>query len=89
MNPEQERKTFFFEGNAVGYFMEEPLPKAPGRYRYVPYRGPGHYRLGVALSSSGPQCCHYVADGKKIQFTVKAWVSYGLLELSGFELSET
>ena len=85
MNPEKERKTFFFEGNAVGYFTEEPLPTVPGRYPYMPYRGPGHYKLGVALRSQGPQRCNYVAHGKKMHFTVVAWVSYGLLELSDFE----
>ena len=85
MTPEQERKTFFFAGNAVGYFTEEALPAKPGRYHYMPYRGPGHYKLGLALRSSGPQRCHYLVKGKKREFTVAAWVSYGLLELSDFE----
>ena len=89
LTPEQQRKTFFFEGNAVGYFTQEPLPAAPGQYRYMPYRGPGHYRLGVALRSAGPQRCHYVVDKKKMPFTVVAWVSYGLLELKDFELPES
>ena len=89
MDLEKQRKTFYFDGNAVGYFTEEPLPTAPGRYHYMPYRGPGHYRLGLALRSAGPQRCHYIADGKKVHFTVVAWVSYGLLELRDFELSET
>jgi len=87
MTPEQERRTFFFEGNPVGYFTDEALPASPGRYHYMPYRGPGHYRLGVVLRSSGPQRCHYLADGKKMEFTVATWVSYGLLELTDFKLS--
>jgi len=85
MNSEQRAKTFFFQGNPVGYFEDEPLPTKPGNYRYVPYRGVGHYRLMGALKSEGPQRCYYIKDGKKLKFTVQAWVSYGLLQLSEFD----
>ena len=84
MTPEQEAKTFFFEGNAVGYFREEELPTIPGHYRYVPYRGPGHYKLGVALGSLGPQRCHYLTAGERRDFTVRSVVAYGLLDLADF-----
>ena len=84
MTPEQEAKTFFFEGNPVGYFLEYQLPILPGRYKYIPYRGPGHYNLGQALRSNGPQRCHYLLNGQPRNFTVASWVSYGLLELSDF-----
>ena len=87
MTPEEERKTLFFENNPVGYFIEEPLPSAPGRYQYMPYRGVAHYKLGVALKS-GPQRCHYLVDGKKHPFTVVTWISYGVLELSDFDSPE-
>jgi len=81
---EQDGKTFFFEGNPVGYFSEDQLPATPGRYKYLPYRGPGHYNLGQALSSHGPQRCHYLLNGQLRHFTVISFVSYGLLELSEF-----
>jgi len=81
---EQDAKTFFFEGNPVGYFLEDQLPASPGSYKYMPYRGPGHYKLGQALSSRGPQRCHYFLNGEPRNFTVVSFVSYGLLELSGF-----
>ena len=81
---EQDAKTFFFEGNPVGYFLEDQLPTAPGRFKYTPYRGPGHYNLGQALSSRGPQPCHYLLDGQPRDFTVVSVVSYGLLGLSDF-----
>jgi len=85
MTPEQQRRTFFFEGHPVGYFVADMLPIEPGRYQYVPYRGSGHYKLGVALGSGGPQVCYYLVEGKKQQFKVLGNVSYGLLELGDFE----
>lgn len=88
MTPEQERRTFFFQGNPVGYFTSDTLPSAPGRYQYIPYRGPGHYKLGVALGSAGPQLCYDVVEGKKRQFKVLGLISYGVLELSDFEFAE-
>jgi hypothetical protein len=89
MTPEQQHRTFFFEGNPVGYFVAETLPYTPGQYQYMPYRGPGHYKLGIALQSAGPQQCYYIVEGKKRQFKVLGWDSYGLLNLSDFEQSES
>jgi hypothetical protein len=83
------KQEFFFEENPVGYLDVKPLPCKPGRYHYEPYRGPGHYRLMAALKSVGPQRCHCVIGGKKRQFIVSAWISYGVLELSAFEASES
>jgi len=40
MIPEKQRKMFFFEGNAVAYFVVDMLPTEHGRYQYVPLRGP-------------------------------------------------
>ena len=82
--PEQDAKTFFFEDNPVGYFLEDQLPTKSGHYKYMPYRGPGHYKLGQALSSKGPQRCHYVQNGEAHDFTVVLFVAYGLLELADF-----
>ena len=73
-------RDFFFEGNVVGYF-EESVPSSPRHFKYMPYRGVGHWRLGVALAS-GSQRCYYVIDGEKHHFTVPKVVNYGLLEVS-------
>ena len=85
MTPEQEAKTFFFEGNPVGYFCEDQLPTTPGQYRYTPYRGVGHYNLGCALSSIGPQRCQVRIDGKSTEFAVQSIPAYGILEITAFE----
>jgi hypothetical protein len=36
---------FMFDGMAVGFFEEVKPPSSPGLYRYMPYRGPGHYEM--------------------------------------------
>jgi len=53
--PRKASQTFFFQDHPVGYFEDVQLPAAPGDYRYMPYRGPGHLRLMGALKSLGPQ----------------------------------
>src|SRR5437763_16613432 len=48
---------FSYEGMPVGYFEEERYPMAPRRYRYMPYRGPGHYEMQTARRAGGrPRC---------------------------------
>jgi hypothetical protein len=85
MKPEYVGAIFFFEDSPVGHFEGEEIPSNAGTYRYMPYRGPVHYRLIGALKSLGPQRCHYVIAGRRHYFTVQAWVSYGLLESTGFD----
>src|SRR5262249_62080621 len=75
---------FFLEAIPAASSREPHPPASPGSYKYMPYRGPGHYKLGQALSSRGPQRCHYFLNGEPRNFTVVSFVSYGLLELSGF-----
>jgi hypothetical protein len=77
-----ERKEFFFEEYAVGYFEDQP-PSSQGQYRYIPFRGLGHYRLVKALASSGSQRCYYLAAGEKRYFTVERIPSLYILEVSG------
>jgi len=87
MTPQQQAKTFFFECNAVGYFSGEELPTIPGRYHYTPYRGAGHYKLGVALDAHGPQRCYYLVAGQRYHFTVRSLRSGGFLDLVDFSPS--
>lgn len=82
MKPEHEVRTFFFEDIPAGYFEDAQLPTVNGKYRYVPLRSVGHYRLMGALRSLGPQRCHFVVGGEKRYFLVLRLVEYGLLEIA-------
>jgi hypothetical protein len=76
-----EHVEFFFEELVVGYF-ENRLPSSPGQYRYMPFRGQGHFRLMECLSS-GPARCHYVIDGERHYFVVERAPSLHVLQISG------
>lgn len=88
MRADQEARSFFYEDHPVGYFEDDALPCVAGKYRYMPFRGFGHYRLQGALRASGPQRCHYVTANSKRYFTVVACPSYGLLQLADFDSSD-
>lgn len=78
---------FLFDGMAVGYFEEVEPPRSPGLYRYMPYRGPGHYEMQMVLRGGGSPCCYYEADGVRVSFTVRDCPEYGVLELCDFDIS--
>ena len=82
MQRELKPQSFFFEEELAGYFEQDHCPSQPGRYRYVPNRGIGHYRLIQSLKSSGPQRCHCLIEGTKHFFTVLNCPSQGELELA-------
>jgi hypothetical protein len=71
---------FWFQRLPVGVFQEPEYPRASGRYRYMPYRGPGHLRMGQALMK-GPARCYYKAGWWRRKFTVKSVPEYGVLEV--------
>ena len=71
---------FWFQGLPVGFFEEPEYPRTSGRYRYMPYRGPGHYRMGQALAH-GPAQCSFKAGWRRRKFTVKSVPEYGVLEI--------
>jgi hypothetical protein len=77
-----EDTQFFFGEDSVGYF-EDQLPSSPGEYRYMPFRGVGHFRLVQALASSGSQRCYYLTAGEKHHFTVARISSLHVLDVSG------
>lgn len=78
---------FFFEGIAVGYFEEVSPPRSPGSYRYMPYRGSGHYEMQTIRRAGGSPRCYYEADGFRVSFTVRDCPEYGVLELCDFDIS--
>jgi hypothetical protein len=82
----QDEHDFMFEGMEVGIFQE--LPRSPGRYRYEPYRGPGHYEMQSRLRSGQSPRCYYDSGGVRVSFGVSVCPEYGVLELYDFERSQ-
>ncbi|HEX8288064.1 MAG TPA: hypothetical protein VF556_08715 [Pyrinomonadaceae bacterium] len=76
---------FFYDGNEVGCFEESEYPLKNGKYRYMPYRGEGHYRMQTAINNSTFPRCYYDKDKERIFFTVIDCPEYGILELATFE----
>jgi hypothetical protein len=74
---------FMFDGMPVGCF--EQMPRSPGRYRYEPYRGPGHYEVQTLRRSGGNPRCYYESGAERVSFTVRDCPEYGVLELYEFE----
>jgi hypothetical protein len=79
---------FSYRGMPVGYFEETQYPAAPGRYRYTPYRGWGHYEMHTALSAGERPRCSFQAGGREFAFTVVNCPKYGVLELADFSAAE-
>jgi len=75
-----QRLDFSFKNNEDGYFEDGEYPQQPGRYRYMPYRGFGHYELGLALKK-GPATCSFADKGSVFEFTVTAIPTQGVLEI--------
>ena len=71
----------------VGCFEEPDFPHINGRYRYMPYRGPGHYFMQTERRGGrSPRCC-YDASGVLVSFMVLDCPEFGVLELSDFDLN--
>lgn len=75
---------FYFENLPVGYFEEGTYPTSPGIYGYMPYRGPGHYNLQVALKSASNLKCYYHQHGYVHSFYVVSCPKYGQLDITEF-----
>ena len=76
---------FKFRGLPVGYFEEATYPKEEGRYRYMPYRGPGHYEMMKALKEEILVEIQFEDSGRVRKAKAKK-SEYGFLELSEFTL---
>lgn len=84
---ERQELEFFFRDMEVGLFRENNFPTKSGRYRYEPYRGPGHYDMQQELKAGREaQCFYHATDGSTVRFSVLNCPEYGLLELSNFSL---
>ena len=71
---------FSFDGAPVGYFEEPSYPREPGEYRYMPFRGIGHYNLVRALAE-GPALCRFVDMDYAYEFWVSSRPRYGVLAI--------
>ena len=79
--------TFEFKGQHVGYFEAmDAYPSAPGKYRYMPYRGIGHLKMIEECARAGMARCTYAGAHGTMEFTVRTAGEYGMLEIS--EISE-
>jgi len=72
---------FAFEGRTVGVFAEQFDPRTAGRYRYMPYRGPGHYAFVKALAAGPVRCTVATAEGS-FEFVVQSLPDYGVLQIA-------
>jgi hypothetical protein len=75
---------FWHEGRPVGVFETDAAPDAPGRYRYMPYRGPGHYALATALQEGERPYCCCRTPARTIYFRVTGVPAAHVLELDDF-----
>jgi hypothetical protein len=80
--------TFYLNTQPVGCFSSDGVPTTDGEYKYMPYRGPGHYDLGVHLKTSRTPRCYYKEGTRRVEFSVAAHVGYGVLKLKDFEIVE-
>ena len=72
-----------FKGMLVGYFEESEYPRQNGRYRYMPYRGPGHYQMQTEIKNQAVRC-YYTVGSEQCSFAVLDCPEYGVLELGDF-----
>lgn len=72
---------FFYDEMAVGLLLDSPLPAAPSRWRYEPYRGPGHYELGTRLDAGQQAWCSYVSGDRMVRFLVTGISTHGVLQV--------
>jgi hypothetical protein len=71
---------FSCRGKLAGHFIDvATYPKAPGRYRYVPFRGPGHRLLQDDCRYSGFARCTYHKPNGEVGFNVRTVGEYGIV----------
>jgi hypothetical protein len=80
-------KRFYFDGMAVGHFEQDDYPTTDGQYRYMPYRGPGHYEMQTSLERGDEVRCSYKTRGQHVTFVVRECPEHGALVLADFASS--
>lgn len=72
-------------GKLVGYFSQPEFPRAAGRFRYVPFRGPGHYELQKQRQDGKSPKCYFDTGREIISFVVQNCPAYGEIVIGDFE----
>jgi len=67
----KERLIFYLHSAPVGVFCGRRYPTAGGRVGYVPYRGPGHMHMALALKRGEQPRCWYVRRRRRSEFIVR------------------
>ncbi len=71
--------TLFLDGQPVGYWEAKAATIGPGDHAYMPFRGPGHYRLQTLLAAGQTPLCTCNFEGSEVAFEVSACPQYGIL----------
>ena len=75
--------TFEHKGQRVGYFQGlDAYPTQPGKYRYMPYRGLGHFNMIEECARAGRAQCTFTAPNGTIGFVAKPAGEYGMIDVS-------
>ena len=69
---------FTCDGHVVGEF-KDGYPAETGKFRYMPYRGPGHYRLGIKMRDEGSAVCTFTNGSEMYTMLITACPKYGVL----------
>jgi hypothetical protein len=77
--------SIMFDGPA-GFFEGPEYPRAPGVYRYMPFRSFPHYSLGQAVRSGESARCYYDLDGERVFFSVVAFPEVHVMEVTDFAI---
>lgn len=74
---------FSCDGKLAGRFVDmATYPIGSGRYKYMPYRGPGHLALQEECRRSGFARCTWPGQNGAISFVARPVTEYGLLDVS-------
>jgi hypothetical protein len=74
------RLDFCRDGMLAGYFMDlATYPTAPGLYRYMPYRSPGHLLLGQQCNDARFALCTRETSDQHVPCVVRSSGEYGFL----------
>lgn len=72
-----------FDDLPVGYFETSEYPMDNGEYKYMAFRGFGHYEMQMKLKELGKACCFYKSDEQVVWFGVLS-SNQGYLTLTNF-----
>ena len=80
---------FCFADQAVGHFIEiEEYPARPGRYRYMPYRGPGHLRFQEECARNGLARCAFKTAAGLVTFSARPTEEAAVVSIDDVRLED-